>query len=266
MTNDTDTHIHISEHKGVLILQLNRPEKKNALTRNMYALLAQGIRDAETNPAIRAILIRGSADCFTSGNDVNEFISGNEHSSDRPAVQFLKAISHARKPLIAAVNGLAIGIGTTMLLHCDLVYAAEEAYLQMPFTRMGLSPEAGVSYLAPALMGHQRAAELLLLGERFSATQAKEYGLVNAVLPLADVLPHALEKALALAALPPESVQTSKHLLKRAQQNVIDETIALELLNFTRLLHSPEAQTMIQAFLNRKSALAADKNLPEQQN
>ncbi len=239
--------------QGVQILHICRPEKKNALTRAMYRTLADALRRADTDPAVRVILMRGEPDCFTSGNDVNDFLEEEEHAAERPAVQFLKAIAHARKPLVAAVNGLAVGIGTTLLLHCDLVYAAEDAWLQLPFTRLGLCPEAASSVLVPQLMGHQRAAELLLLGERFSAGKAREYGLVNEVLPAAQVLPHALAKALALAALPSEAVQTSKHLLKRSQQAGIDDIMALELVNFTRLLRSPEARAIMQAFLQRKS-------------
>jgi enoyl-CoA hydratase/carnithine racemase len=237
---------------GVQILHIHRPDKKNALTGDMYRALASGIRQADNDAAVRVILLRGEDDCFTSGNDVNDFVGGDERNSERPSVLFMKAIAHARKPVVAAVNGLAIGIGTTLLMHCDLVYAAADAWLQLPFTRLGLCPEAGSSYLAPLLMGHQRAAELLLLGERFSAEKARECGLVNEVLPAAQVLPRALERARALAALPTAAVQTSKHLLKRPQQAAIDETIALELLNFSRLLHTEEAQAILQAFLTRK--------------
>ena len=169
--------------QGVQILHIRRPEKKNALTRAMYHTLAEALRRADTDPAVRAILLRGEPECFTSGNDVNDFLKEDEHTTERPAVQFLKAIAHVRKPLVAAVNGLAVGIGTTLLLHCDLVYAAEDAWLQLPFTRLGLCPEAASSLLVPQLMGHQRAAELLLRGERLSAGKAWEYGLVNEVLP-----------------------------------------------------------------------------------
>jgi enoyl-CoA hydratase/carnithine racemase len=238
--------------QGVQLLHIHRPEKKNALTRTMYRSLAAALHRADSDPAVRAILLHGEPDCFTSGNDVNDFLDAEDHTAERPAVQFLKAIAHARKPLVAAVNGLAVGIGTTLLLHCDLVYAAEEAWLQLPFTRLGLCPEAGASHLVPLLMGHQRAAELLLLGERFSAAKARDYGLVNEILPTDQVLPHALEKARALAALPAEAVQTSKHLLKRTQQSTIDDIMALELVNFSRLLRSPEATAIMQAFLQRR--------------
>lgn len=252
MTESCDPHVRYSQDGAVFILQMHRPEKKNALTQTMYRALAEGVRFADANETVNVILICGTDDCFTSGNDVNDFAASTDRGTERPSVQYMKAISHARKPLIGAVNGLAVGIGTTMLLHCDLVYAAEDSWLQLPFTRLGLCPEAGSSYLTPALMGHQRAAELLLLGERFSSARAREYGLVNEVLPGPSVFAHAMQKAKELAALPSEAVQTSKHLLKRGQQGVIDETISLELVNFSRLLHSPDAQAIMQAFLNRK--------------
>ncbi len=252
MNSSNDPHILYSSQGAVCILQINRPEKKNALTHSMYKALADGLKEADASSEIKVILMRGIDDCFTSGNDVNDFVANEERSNERPSVQFMKALSHLRKPLIASVNGLAIGIGTTMLMHCDLVYAARDSFLQLPFTRLGLCPEAGSSFLAPAIMGHQRASELLLLGERFSAEKALEYGLVNEVLEAAQVYPHALEKALALAALPGEAVQTTKHLLKRNQSGPLEETISLELVNFSRLLQSPDAQAIVQAFLARK--------------
>lgn len=251
MMESCDANVIYTNEGAVFVLQMHRPDKKNALTQAMYRALADGIKHADADDSVNVILIRGCIDCFTSGNDVNDFVASTD-GGERPSVQFMKAISHAHKPIVAAVNGLAIGIGTTMLMHCDLVYAAQDAYLQLPFTRLGLCPEAGSSFLAPALMGHQRAAELLLLGERFTASKAHEYGLVNDVVPAQDVLNHALQKAQELAALPPAAVQTTKHLLKRNQQKSVDETISLELVNFSRLLHSPQAQAIMQAFLNRK--------------
>ncbi|MCB1664255.1 MAG: enoyl-CoA hydratase [Pseudomonadales bacterium] len=248
-----DPHIQYRLDGAVFILQIDRPEKKNALTQGMYQALAVGIREAEASPDVKAVLLCGAPDCFTSGNDVNDFVQHETHGSERASVQFMKAMVHMRKPLVAAVNGLAIGIGTTLLMHCDLIYAAEDAFLQLPFTRLGLCPEAGSSYLAPNIMGHQRAAELLLLGERFPAAKAKEVGLVNEVLPAGEVMSYAMEKAKALAALPGEAVQTSKHLLKRQQTSMLEETIALELVNFSRLLNSEESQAILRAFLNRDS-------------
>lgn len=252
MRASPDNHILYNNQNGVFTLQIHRPEKKNALTQSMYAALAQGIRQADADDAVRVIVLRGSENCFTSGNDVNDFVKSGNADGERPSFQFMQAIGKARKPVIAAVGGLAIGIGTTMLFHCDLVYAAEETFLQLPFTRLGLCPEAGSSYLLPLIAGHQRASELLLLGERFSAQKAQEFGIVNEVLPMAGYLEHAMAKAVELAQLPAESVQASKALIKRQQQPVLDEVITEELEEFSRLLQSDDAQKILQAFLNKK--------------
>ena len=252
MMTSPDPHIIYQVHNGVLVLQINRPDKKNALTQTMYQALAEGIHAGEKNNDIRVILIRGTEDCFTSGNVVNDFVKPRETTTDRPSVQFMKAIGHTRKPVVAAVGGLAIGIGTTMLLHCDLVYAAEDAYFQLPFTRLGLCPEAGSSLLLPQALGHQRASELLLLGERFSAHKAQEYGMVNEVLPAAGFLNHALAKAQELANLPAGAVQTTKALIKRNQSTPLNDVIQAELLQFARLLQSEDAQAIFQAFLDKK--------------
>lgn len=252
MTTDQDPNILQHRHDGVLTLQIRRPDKKNALTRSMYRALADGLRDSDTDDEVRVVLIRGEEDCFTSGNDVNDFVNAPDTDKERPSVHFMKAISGARKPVIAAVGGLAIGIGTTMLFHCDLVYAGENAYLQLPFTRLGLCPEAGSSYLLPLIAGHQRASELLLLGERFSAQKAREFGIVNEVLPDAGYLEHAMNRALELAALPGDAVQTSKALIRASQQPDLSSVINTELAEFSRLLQTDEAQAIMQSFLNRK--------------
>lgn len=252
MITSSDPNIVYQVQNGVLILQINRPDKKNALTQTMYKALADGIHAGEKSNQVRVIFIRGADDCFTSGNDVNDFVKPQEAGTERPSLQFMKAIGHTRKPVIAAVGGLAIGIGTTMLLHCDLVYASADAYFQLPFTRLGLCPEAGSSLLLPQVLGHQRASELLLLGERFSAQKAQQYGLVNEVLPAAEFLTHALAKAEELAALPAGAVQTTKALIKRNQATPLNDVIQAELLQFARLLQTEDSQAIFQAFLNRK--------------
>ncbi|MEX1198128.1 MAG: enoyl-CoA hydratase [Pseudohongiellaceae bacterium] len=252
MTTDQEPNILQHRHDGVLTLQIRRPEKKNALTRSMYRALAEGLRSADADDEVRVVLIRGEEDCFTSGNDVNDFVNVPDADEERPSVQFMQAISGARKPVIAAVGGLAIGIGTTLLFHCDLVYAGENAFMQLPFTRLGLCPEAGSSYLLPLIAGHQRASELLLLGERFSAQKAQEFGIVNEVLPDAGYLEHAMNRALELAGLPGEAVQTSKALIKASQQPTLTGVIDTELAEFSRLLQTDEAQAIMQSFLNRR--------------
>lgn len=250
----SDPHILYRADGAVFILQIDRPAKKNALTPGMYQSLAEGIRYADADDAINVILIRGTDDCFTSGNDVNSFRSDSddEQPGERPSLGFMRAISQARKPVVAAVSGLAIGIGTTMLLHCDLVYASEQCFLQLPFSRLGVCPELGSSLLLPYFMGHQRAAELLLLGDRFSAETARSYGLVNAVLPQEEYLQFALGKARELANLPNQALQVSKRLMKRGFSKELADTIDLEMAEFGILLQSPEAQAIVQAFLNRK--------------
>jgi len=252
--NSVDPNIVYSTEGSVFILQINRPDKKNALTPGMYQAMGDGVRAADADDSINVILIRGTDDCFTSGNDVSGFLANTEEPGERPSLNFMKAISQARKPVVAAISGLAIGIGTTMLLHCDLVYASEQCFLQLPFSRLGVCPELGSSLLLPYFMGHQRAAELLMLGDRFSAETAREYGLVNAVLPQEEYLQLAEEKAQELSKLPNGALQVTKRLMKQDFENVLPGTIDLELEEFGRLVKTPEAQAIVQAFLNRKKA------------
>lgn len=237
--------------QGVLQLSLNRPQKKNALSQQMYRDLNSALMQAATDPAIKVVLLQGSADCFSAGNDLQDFIGAGELNSQHPTVQFLYILAQFPKPVVAAVAGLAIGIGTTVLLHCDLVYAADNARFQLPFTQLGLCPEAGSSVLLPNLAGYQRSAQYLLLGEAFSATEAAQMGLVNQVVTNTEVCALALEKALKLAALPADAVQSSKALLKRNAQPLTLETIATELVQFQRLLNSDECQQRIAAFFQR---------------
>src|SRR5512141_1138899 len=178
----------ITETKdGIARIEIDRPEKKNALTAAMYQALADAIKAAEADARVRVLLIHGKTDLFTAGNDLQDFLDNPPRDDNRPVFQFLYGISQAQKPIVAAVAGAAVGIGTTMLLHCDLVYAAPNARLQLPFVNLGLVPEAGSSLLLPALAGYQRAAELLLLGEPFDAHKAKEIGLVTEVVPESEL-------------------------------------------------------------------------------
>lgn len=258
MLESTSPHIEYSLNAGVFTLKINRPEKKNALLPAMYAALAQGLKWADEDASVRAILIRGTEDCFTSGNDVNGFVSQeNDTGGGRPSQDLMHALNDSQKPLVAAISGLAIGIGTTLLFHCDLVYASRDCFLQMPFTRLGLCPEAGSSYLLPRQIGHQRASEMLLLGDRMSAEQACDYGVVNAVLDQTDYLAHANAKAEQLASLPADSVQTSKRLIKKGSPEAARSVITDELVEFQRLLESPEAQAIVQAFLAKSAAKSA---------
>jgi enoyl-CoA hydratase/carnithine racemase len=201
----------ITEYQeGVLRIAMNRPEKKNALTITMYSTLTDSIQRAEKDPKVHVILIHGTGGCFTSGNDLKDFLDFPPEDESSPVFAFMAAISRAEKPIIAAVSGLAVGIGTTMLLHCDLVYAEKKSKFLLPFVNLGLCPEAGSSFLLPLLAGYQRAAELLLLGEPFSAEKAKEIGLVNKICDDSQVLNYAIEQARKLAAQPQTSVRLTK--------------------------------------------------------
>jgi len=254
MTKSNDPHIIYTFADKVFTIQINRPDKKNALLPGMYKALAEGINLANEQDEVNAILIRGLDDCFTSGNDVNSFVGQEAEQADRPSVGFMQALNESRKPIVAAISGLAIGIGTTMLFHCDLVYASKDCFLQLPFARLGLCPEAGSSYLLPRQVGQLRAMELLLLGERFDAERAQEYGIVNKVLPQSEYLEFAMNQAQALAALPADAVQTSKALIKRGVSNATQDTISIELKQFSRLLQTDDAQAIMQAFVDKRKA------------
>lgn len=238
--------------QGILTLRFNRADKKNALNLEMYAALAAGIREADADPAVRVIMFAGSDDCFTSGNDLADFLSAPPTGPDSPVMQFLLALSQARKPMVAAVKGAAVGVGVTMLLHCDLVFAGSGAMFQMPFVDLGLCPEAGSTLLLPRIMGHQRASELLLLGEPFGADKAREVGIVTDVYPDADLAAAARAKALQLAAQPAAAVRLAKSLLKREYASQLQETIAEEGAQFIGRLKSPEAAEALNAFMQRR--------------
>lgn len=248
---NSSRHILVDSHSGILHIQMNRPEKKNALTRAMYAIIASSIRQADEDGSIRVVLISGSGNCFTSGNDLTDFREAPV-GEKRPRNPIIDAITQAQKPIVAAVNGPAVGVGTTMLLHCDLVYAGPSAHFQLPFVNLGLCPELGSSVLLPLLMGHQRASELLLLGEPFSAETARELGIVNEVCEEEKLLEMALDKAKQLAAKPPASVRLTKALLKRGRELTVKMAIEEELKHFNERLKSPEAIEAFNAFAERR--------------
>ena len=238
--------------EGILTLRINRPEKKNALNLAMYQALADGLREADDDTSVRVILISGCQGCFTSGNDLTDFAAAPPTGSGSPVMQFLYAISEVRKPIVAAVGGVAVGIGVTMLLHCDLVYAGNKATFQMPFVNLGLCPEAGSSLLLPRIMGHQRAAELILLGEVFSADKACNAGIVTEVYPDEELESTARNRALQLASQPAAAARLAKKLLKREYASSLQETIAEEGRAFMARLESPEAAEALQAFMQRR--------------
>ncbi|WP_031565182.1 enoyl-CoA hydratase-related protein [Rheinheimera texasensis] len=243
--------VMIAQADGVMTLTLSRLDKKNALSAQMYQQLSQALQQASADPQCRVVLLTGGPDCFCAGNDLADFLAGGSLNHEHPTVQFLHVLSQFDKPLIAAVAGLAIGIGTTALLHCDLVYATADARFQMPFTSLGLCPEAASSLLLPKLVGYQRAAQYLLLGEAFDGGQAHQMGLVNEVVAAADLLALARQKARQLAALPAAAVQQSKRLLKQPLQQQIQHVLHQELAEFEQLLHSEECKTALKRFFQR---------------
>ena len=246
------SHIVVEKKDRITRIELNRPEKKNALSPGMYAAMAAALLAADADAEVRAVLIHGQSGCFTSGNDVRDFLELERAPGASPASGFLRAISSARKPLVAAVGGPAVGIGTTMLLHCDLIYAAPNARLQLPFVPLGLLPEAASSLLLPRLAGYQRAAELLLLGQPFSADKALAAGIVTEIVPEAELLERALQAALALAALPPASVRMTKELMKRDSAQAVQARMTEELELFGERLRSPEAKEALGAFMEKR--------------
>jgi len=244
--------IKTATHNGVATIEIARPEKKNALTAAMYQAMADALRAAAGEAAVRAVLITGQPGVFTSGNDLEDFMQRPPQGSDSPVAQFMRALLECEKPVVAAVTGAAIGIGTTMLLHCDFVYVSDEARLATPFVSLGLVPEYASSLLMPALMGHRRAAEKLLLGEPFGAEAAVECGLANAVLPAAEVVHHARRIAERFNALPPASVRESKRLMRRAGRDAVLQAMQVEGELFAARLRSPEAMEAFQAFFQKR--------------
>ena len=243
----------LSETKdGIARIEIDRPDKKNALTAAMYQAMADAIHAAEADAKVRVLLIHGKAGVFTAGNDLQDFLDHPPRDDQRPVFQFLYAISQAQKPIIAAVAGAAVGIGTTMLLHCDLVYAAPNARLQLPFVNLGLVPEAASSLLLPALIGYQRAAELLLLGEPFSAQKARDIGLVTEVVPEDQLFDTAMAQAKKLAGKPASSLRLTKRLMKQGQAAAVAQRIKLESGHFAERLDSPEAKEAFSAFLEKR--------------
>jgi enoyl-CoA hydratase/carnithine racemase len=244
--------IRARNENRVAFVELARLDKKNALTSDMYGGLADAIAGAEKDAQVRVVLLRGAPDCFCAGNDVADFLKRPPLAAGSPSGRFFEAMQAARKPIVAAVGGPAVGIGTTMLLHCDLVYAAANARFQLPFVPLGITPEFGSTYILPLLAGYQRAAELLLLGQPFTAEKAKEVGIVTAVVPQESLFAEAEKAAATLAALPPESVRLTKQLMKKRYAQIVRDTIAEEVGVFHERLGSAEAKEAMSAFLEKR--------------
>ena len=252
--------IKTATFNGVATIEIARPEKKNALTQAMYTAMAEAIAAAQSDRAVRALLFTGQPGIFTSGNDLEDFMKrglsegGGGGSSDleSPVFRFMKALLGCDKPVVVAVTGAAIGIGTTMLLHSDLVYVADDARLSMPFVSLGLVPEFASSLLLPQLMGHRRAAEKLMLGEPLLPEQAVEVGIANAVIAAPEVVNHARRMAERFNHLPPEAVREAKRLMRAPQRELVMQTLQAEGAVFARQLKSPEAMEAFQAFFQKR--------------
>ncbi|MDO9004279.1 MAG: enoyl-CoA hydratase [Aquabacterium sp.] len=252
MTEAQAILVHVEA--GVLTLTFNRLDKKNAITTAMYTSLADALTEAATDSAVRAVVIQGHEQIFTAGNDLADF-KKNPPSADQmesmPVFRFLEALRTFPKPLVAAVSGPAVGIGTTLLLHCDLVYAGDNAAFSLPFVNLGLCPEAGASLLLPAQVGYLRAAEKLMLGEAFYAEEAVDMGLVNRILPPHEVAGYAQAQALKLAAKPAESLRITKALMKQAHPS-LSAVMKQEFSHFGELLRGPAAKEAISAVMEKR--------------
>ncbi len=252
MSTTEQDHILAATEGGVRTIRIDRPEKKNALTAAMYGRLTEEMDAAAENPDIRVMVLTGTRDTFSSGNDLGDFLDRIEDGVEPAAFGFLRRLPSFPKPLVAAVNGAAVGIGTTMLLHCDLVYASSEARFILPFAALGLCPEAASSLLLPRIAGLQRATELLMLGEPFDAERAREVGIVNEVVPADQLQQRVAERAATIAELPPAAVRATKALVRHEVRDHIAETMTREGEVFERLLSSPEATEAMTAFLEKR--------------
>ena len=248
MSTDILTHVEA----GVMTLTLNRLERKNSITSAMYGVLADAIAQAAADAAVRVVVLQGHETVFSAGNDIGDFLHQPPAGDNSPVFRFLNGIATFPKPLLAAVCGPAVGIGTTMLFHCDMVYAGDNAAFSMPFVNLGLCPEGGSSLLVPRMLGYHRAAEALLLGEPFMVEAALEVGLVNRVVPPTEANGYAASVARKLAAKPPSSLAETKRLMKAGQQQQVLQQMALEGASFGRMLREPAAKEAFGAFMAKR--------------
>ena len=245
-------HVLLKQQERVLTITLNRAEKKNALSGDMYKAITSALAYAAAEESVYAVLVTGSNDCFTAGNDLADFMQ-SELGNNAPVMLFLRQLIDFEKPLVAAVNGVAVGIGITMLLHCDLVYIGENTRCRLPFVNLGLVPEAASSVLLPNIMGHQRAAELLMLGDFFDGRKAASYGIANQALPDGDaVTQRAVEQVNKLAQQPREALRLTRRLLKKREYDPVEHRIGEEGMIFAKQLRSKEALDIMQAFFENR--------------
>ncbi|HSV54944.1 MAG TPA: enoyl-CoA hydratase [Burkholderiaceae bacterium] len=248
MSDDIRTHTEA----GVTTITFNRVDKKNSISSAMYATLADALQQAESDSAVRVVVLQGHETIFSAGNDIGDFLNGPVSTQESPVFRFLRGIASFPKPLVAAVCGPAVGIGTTMLFHCDLVYAGDNAAFSLPFVNLGLCPEAASSLLVPQMLGYHRAAEALLLGEPFMAEAALEVGLVNRVLPPTEANAYAQAQARKLAAKPLSALVETKRLMKKGQAALVLQQMAEEGASFGRMLREPAAREAFGAFMEKR--------------
>ena len=246
--SDILTHIDA----GVMTITFNRLDKKNSITSTMYSAMADAVAQAAADASVRVVLFQGHESIFSAGNDIGDFLNQPPSTQESPVFRFLRGIANFEKPLLAAVAGPAVGIGTTMLFHCDLVYAGDNAAFSMPFVNLGLCPEAGSSLLAPRMFGYHRAAEALLMGEPFFAEAAQEVGLVNRVVPPTEVNGYAQAQARKLAAKPLSSLIATKRLMKGGDQQAVLQKMDEEGQSFGRMLREPAAKEAFGAFMEKR--------------
>lgn len=237
---------------GVTTITLNRVEKKNSITAAMYSAMADALLQAQEDTAVRAVVIQGHATVFSAGNDIGDFLDNPPGGDDAPVFRFMRVISNFPKPLVAAVCGPAVGIGTTLLFHCDLVYAGDNAAFAMPFVNLGLCPELASSLLVPQMFGYHRAAEALLLGEPFMAEAALEVGLVNRIVPPTQANAVAQAQARKLAGKPMSALLETKRLMKKGQAGLVAQQISEEGASFGRMLREPAAREAFGAFMEKR--------------
>lgn len=245
--------INVTLNDRILEVVIERPDAKNALTVDMYDRLTDAFMQARDDDDVRVAVLRGAGGVFTAGNDLADFIQNPPTSEDSPVYRFLRAVIDFPKPLIAAVDGWAVGVGTTVLLHCDLVYASARAKFKMPFVDLAVVPEAGSSLILPRMLGHQKAAELLFFSETFNAEQAAEFGIVNDIFPADELIEQVRARAARLVTKAPESLRQTKALLKGCQSKSLDETMQVEAELFISRLASDEFKEAVSAFFEKRT-------------
>jgi len=247
--NPSCSDIKVTIENQLMLIQIDRASKRNALTSAMYAAMKDALEQAATDHQVSVVMFQGGEGCFTAGNDLADFLEG-EFNNNSPVVQFINTLAHFNKPLVAAISGAAVGIGTTMLMHCDLVYADLSAKFCMPFSKLGLCAEGASSLLMPMHVGYHKAAEWILLGDVFGAEEAHRHGVINEIVDN-NVVDYAKAKALRLASLPQGGVMASRALMKQALSGAINQAMSHEISHFAQLLESEDAKSAFQAFLKK---------------